>query len=365
MKLNNNILSICLTCCFSFALIFIQSSNAEEYKMFEGISCPSPNNGLTLEVWSSNNLIKYGMSTVVFLRFTNTSDNAIYLPMGNNIFYINSKNTLYSNTGELNHLAMGMNIPSVLLKKNESIVVRARDYIFGKGVQNIQLKFTQKANLNTNNHVKTWTGEILSNSISITVVNEPLTEDEKNALIDLLSSEIETCLSSNSRQERGLLIRKLLTLGSFSESVLVDKIKNNSDINSKLFAIEVLGKMANKDMANEYNFERQVNSFTPVLDQAKTEKNPTVKYNLLFILSFYKDKLDESQTSNLKAVLRSGMNEKSNNVRFASALQYLLIFPKEGKKLISKRIDNKSFLKGDPKADEAIFILKNKMKEIK
>ena len=329
--------------------LFCGSAYASVEDMFADIEAPPAKNGLVLEIAVPKHTYFMFEPVTVFARFRNTQDTAIALVFEEDgMKGIASKiNWNFSAIDGKHHRpdTVGSTVENMLLiPAGGSIYLALPDKLFPAGTTEASIEYKHsRANSQARlADAEVWEGAAKSNTIVITSKNkEKLTPEEQKQVTDKISRHIEV-FRGGDRVKGYLAQSHLIALSKYSVPILVMCLKDK-DVQVRAHAIETLGKIANKELAERNGFVRDVSSFDDLVAAYDREREPWMKQRVIAALGNFDDMAAENQRR-LVETARKALDHPDKGLRAFGASALLRVSPKDGiGEIIDKMADDSYF----------------------
>jgi len=332
-----------------FIVLFVCGSvSAGIDELFTDIESPASKDGLVFEIALPKETYFYFEPVTFYARFRNTSDSTIAVVLeeggltgiASKLFWESSpldgkqhRPALYSSTLQNMFLIPGHGTVSFVLPDNMFSVGRTRIAA--------QYSHTNLYEPSPLEGVRVWQGRIKSNELVVDVQDkETLTSEELRLVNEKIWRHIG--LFSTSDWYSGYRAENHLILMSKYSVPILKECLRHEDSYIRAHAINALGRIANKGLAKEIGFKRDVSSLDDLISSYDREMDPSIKEKVALALMYFKD-VEPEKRALVVRTLRKAINHTDKSLRRTAAVSLLRFNKKDGIPEVIDKIEDKTY----------------------
>lgn len=238
------------------------------------------------------------------------------------------------------------------LEAGQSVIWRRQDFMLERGVHTVSLKYLYEPRGSLEPIDGLWCGEVVSNEVTITVLDEPLPDAERRALeSELLTIVKEAVDQGDALPDSGNNARVATCVGAagvYSFPALRWALAEERSVSTHALAARALSRWRGQEDATmlpylltalEKHMKRRVPYTSPKWKDAVQE--------MARVLSQWSDVMPEEETARVRQVLQDGMGLAINDVTWEFARSYLRLFPAEAIPILRTKLENPYFLRSE------------------
>jgi len=332
-----------------FIVLFLCGSvSAGIEELFTDIESPASKDGLVLEIALPKETYFYFEPVTFYARFRNTTDStiAVVLEEGG-LTGIASR--LYWESSPLDGMEhrpdpYSTTIPNMFLIPGHGTVNFALpDKLFSVGRTRIaaQYSYTNLYPPSPLEGISVWEGKIKSNELVVVVQDkETLTSEE----LRLVNEKIWRHIGLFSTSDRFTGYRAeghLIRMSKYSVPILKECLRHKDSF-IRLHAISALGRIADKGLAKEIGFRRDVSSLDDLISSYDREIDPSIKQEVVSALMYFKDVEPEKHDLVIHTIRRA-INHTDKSLRRTAAVVLLRFSKEDGIPVVIDKIGDKTY----------------------
>ena len=291
---------------------------------------------LIVQLAVADTQVAFRHPAVSYVRFVNQGDVELKLPIGIPPHGVTRYSSVWWHPAAKTEIPNKIGYPGIggyqqempILKAKESLVIRLPEKLLplGKHEMSLTYRFNGK--------------EIKSNSITVSVVDQPLSDLEIRDLRQNSGLILENVVSERYRRDpwfREIVLNKLLIGSPYSVEALKTALSATPSqpgelavgkcMTLKLHTAEILGLLADQERAARNGYLRDVSAVDLVLERIDKEAEASIKVALLKIVGKFFDVLDQPKKEALEKSLLVLLAHADAGVRVQAALTLLELFP--------------------------------------
>jgi hypothetical protein len=309
--------------------------------LFTGIEPPVSQNGLVIEIALTKQAYFLFEPVTVLARFRNVTDRVVAVVLeGHGLSGIDSKLSWEQSSldGKQRHPNVGGSaLQNVfLIPEHGTVYFALPDKMFPVGTTklSIQYRHSQEYRQTPIAGAEVWQGQIRSNEVVVVVQDKKTLTPEEQTLIKEKIDRHIALFSSGDWQTRYLAEGHLVLMSRYSVPALVECLKHeNSSVRES--AIDALARIANKRIAEEAGFERDISFLDALLSAYDRERNPETKSQIVYALWAFRD-LEPEKLTRIVQTLRKAFSHTDKSLRKSGAVILLRVSKED---VISEVID--------------------------
>ncbi len=331
------------------SLLMCGRLSAQIEELFAGIEPPQSENGLVIEIALVKQTYFSFEPITVLARLRNVTDRVIAVVLeGRGLSGIDSKLTWEPSSPDGKQARpsiAGSVLQNVfLIPKHGTAYFALPDKMLPVGTTklSIQYRHSQEYKQPPIVGVEMWQGRIKSNEVAVVVQDKKILTSDEQALVKEKIDRHISLFASADWQTRYLAEDHLVTMSRYSVPALVECLKHENSL-VRESAIDALARIANKKIAEEAGFERDVSFLDELLSAYDRERNPEMKSLIVYALWAFRD-VEPEKRARIVQTLRKALNHTDKSLRKSGASILLRVSKEDGiPEVIDKLSDDTYF----------------------
>lgn len=324
-------------------LLLYSRSSAQIEQFFATLEVPASEDGLVFEIALPKHTYFFFEPLTVLARFRNVGDEEIALVLEEmGLSGIDSKLSWeFSSPGGQQHRPTvgGSSLHNVLvIPRNGSVFFALPDRMFPVGTTKIAIQYShlEEPKQTPLPGAQVWRGQIRSNEVTVVVQDkETLTREEQASVEDKVRRHVD--LFSTGDWATGYRAESyLVRVSKYSVPILLESLRHGSSL-VRAHSVDTLGRIADKELAEELGFNRDTSFLNELLLQYDRERDPVIKAKIVYALVCFKD-TEAEQRMRIVETLRTALSNPDRSLRKAGAVALLTVSPSDGIPEVIKRI---------------------------